>query len=220
MDSQAAAHKDSQVSYGLTLVAGMPFSAELTRQVLGLQNEIERQWAGIFTWYNPEHLHITLAAPLRGRYRPSPPLQRSELPADAGAFFSALGELFASLPPLSFTLTRPHVISDGHCILSADCPVPIRAALAELFEPFAELDPVNPRIGLHMTLGYCLQDLPHALKGVEFDAAFKTSETVRHAWLVHYANRTLNQVVGRVSLEPGTRWSLALEDILLALGIV
>ena len=75
-------HKNTATSYGLTLVIGLPFPVEIRGRIQNIQKKLEASAPGRITWYGAEHLHTTLFAPLRGRYREGPPLQREELPAD------------------------------------------------------------------------------------------------------------------------------------------
>jgi hypothetical protein len=43
--------------------------------------------------------------------------------------------------------------------------------------------------------------------------------TVKQVWLVHYANRMLNRIVGRVPLTLGQANSLTVENLLRELGV-
>ena len=67
---QQTIHKNTATSYGLTLVAGLPFPAEIGSRVQAIQAQLEPLAPGRFTWYGVDHLHVTLVAPLRTRALP------------------------------------------------------------------------------------------------------------------------------------------------------
>ena len=68
--------KNQATSYGLTLVIGLPFPSDIGSRVQLIQRQLEALTPGHFFWYGLDHLHATLVAPLRGRYRDHPALQR------------------------------------------------------------------------------------------------------------------------------------------------
>ena len=73
-------NKNRATSFGLTLVVGLPFARPILAPILRLRAQTETLLPGRFLWYAPDHLHATVMAPLRGRYREGPPLRREEFP--------------------------------------------------------------------------------------------------------------------------------------------
>ena len=70
--------KNTLTSYGLTIVAGLPFPVTLSEKIEALQGSLEETLPDQFLWYGSDHLHITFAAPLRGRYRQERQCQSSD----------------------------------------------------------------------------------------------------------------------------------------------
>ena len=115
---QQTIRKNTATSYGLTLVIGLPFPPEISTRIQSTQQYLESLVPGRFTWYGLEHLHATLVAPLRGRYRDFPPLQREELPTDLQGFTQNLANFFAHYPPFSLELAGVHLSNNGFVLVS------------------------------------------------------------------------------------------------------
>lgn len=215
--------RDIATSYGLTLVAGMPLPAALTDAVVRRQRAVERAAPGRFRWYGADYLHVTLAAPLRSRYRDAPAIRRAELPPDFGQFLTGLVEVCAELSPFELTL--------GDCRLHRDTvstdvagghgqATRLRALLSccDGFDP-----PKHPEGGLHLSCGFLVpggeSELPEAVVTPGLTDWVSASASIDSLALVHYSNRTLASVVGAVRLPLGRERPLAEAAVLQQLGI-
>jgi hypothetical protein len=216
------AQRNRSASYGLTLVAGFPCPPEIAASAGRIQAQVDAALPGAFAWHAPNHLHVTLAAPLRSRYRPAPPLQSSELPDNLDGFLLALADFFAVEQPFCLVLRGVSLAPDGHLVCQVDGADPVvqgfRRRLASCLATFPALDPLRTGNFLHLTLGYLTIAPGEAedASGADILPRLGLSQArlaevsmgiwpVAAAWLVHYANRTLDAVVGRLRLPLGER---------------
>lgn len=223
-------HKNIKTSYGLTLVAGLPFSSDnLAYEINHIRTQLDLLLYGQVAWHAPEHLHVTLAAPLRGRYRQQPPIQRIELPVDLDGFVNDLTGYFSQLRPFRLELTGPYLTEGDILLFNAACAVSIQEDLASILRKYPELDHPKKKSCLHLTVGY--------LKAMEPFITFFEMESFRRkidklyrpsigkvmveqVWLVHYSNRTLNKIVGKIAFPLGHPQLINSADLLTKLGIV
>jgi hypothetical protein len=221
---QQTIRKNTATSYGLTLVTGLPFPTQIGHQVQDIQQQLETLAPGRFTWYALDHLHATLVAPLRGRYRDSPPLQREELPANLQSFTQDLATFFAQHQPFALVLAGVHISENGFVLVGENT---FEQQLASALQRFPELDKPKSLKGFHVAIGFCNTSWPFAK---DEQAAIETalskiedtpigSMEVRQVWLVHYANRTLNRIIGKVPFTLGQTNALTAEYLLQGLGI-
>jgi hypothetical protein len=217
--------KNTATSYGLSLVVGLPFPDEICARIGRIQQQLEALAPGRFTWYGLDHLHATLFAPLRGRYREGPPLQREELPADLEGFVRDVVSFFVQLDPFSLELAGVHVSQDGVAEVRENTLV---QRLVSSLHRYPELDEPKHRAGLHIAIGF-LNKIPpfdtdegRACFEAGLDQFMSTpvgQVTVQQVWLVHYANRTLDRIVGKVPLALGRANTLTATRLLRELGI-
>ena len=215
--------KNTATSYGLTLAIGLPFPDEIRDQIQRLQEELEILAPGRFTCYGRDHLHTTLFAPVRGRYREGPPLQRDELPADVQGFACDLGDFFTQCQPFSLDLAGVRLTEEGLVVVSENT---LTQQLAARLRGHPELDLPKHSKGLHVVIGYLTQPFfseEQQMRFTEGLASFTDisvgSTTIRKIRLVHYANRTLNRIIGQVSFTLGDPNPLTAERLLQHLGI-
>ena len=225
---QTTLSKNQATSFGLTLVVGLPFPRPILAPILRLRAQIETLLPGRFRWYAPDHLHATVMAPLRGRYRDGPPLQRDELPADLDGFVEALNLCFDALQPFPLKLDRLRLASDGRMLALGPDAGQVRQRVAERLASFPGLDRPKDLDGWHVTLGYLQTPTPFATQAEQADfeigwAELQTSllgvMVVDRVWLVHYADRTLSRIVGQAPLLLGQPNTLTPDNLLAALGI-
>lgn len=222
---QQTIRKNMATSYGLTLVIGLPFPPEISTRIQSLQQRLEALAPGRFIWYGLDHLHATLVAPLRGRYRNFPPLQREELPADLQSFTQDLTAFFTQRQPFILELAGVHIADSGFVLVGENT---FEQHLTSTLRGYPELDKPKHLKGLHVAIGFC--HAHHAFGTEEEAVPFETalpqlvdvsigSMTVQQVWLVHYANRTLNRIVGKVPFALGQANALSVERLLRELGI-
>lgn len=220
--------KNRATSFGLTLVVGLPFAPLILTRVAAIQAEFEAQWPGRFHWYAPNHLHATIMAPLRGRYRAGPPLQRHELPADLAGFAEALNQCFAALEPFFLEFDRFHLAPDGRLLVFGADPGRVRSQVAERLITIPGLDRPKGLNGWHMTVGYLQTPtpFPHPNEQADFGASWDEiwggcmgATEVRQVWLVHYADRTLSRILGKAPLWLGRPNALTQDRFLTELAI-
>lgn len=219
---RATISKNNATSFGLTLIAGLPFSPEIGQQV---QRQLEALAPDRFTWYGPEQLHTTLVAPLRGRYREGPPLHRAELPSDLDGFISDLAGFCAQIEPFMLDLVGVQCTEDGFVVVSENTPL---RRLAASFRRHPELDRPKYDHGLHVAIGY-LNSQPADLSKVErarLEAGFAQivdapigRVAIDRLWLAHYASRTLSRIVGKVAFPLGQPQYLTSAQLLEQLNI-
>jgi hypothetical protein len=218
-------YKNTATSFGLTLVVGLPFPAEICNRIRHVQGQLEALAPGRFTWYGADHLHATLAAPLRGRYREQPPLGREELPADLPGFTRDLGDFFAQRRPFSLELVGAHVTPEGLVIIREHT---LTQQLASSLQAHPQLDQPKHHRGLHVNIGFFNTVRPFDTdeKQAHFESGLaQLAHTpvgqmrVQQVWLVHYANRTLNRIVGKVPFTLGRANDFTVEHLLRELGI-
>lgn len=212
-------------SFGLTMVIGLPFPADVSRKFERIQQSIEALLPGRFTWYGHDQCHATLAAPLRGIYRTAPALTRDSLPDDPASFTRELTDIFSHTPPYTFSLGRVHLTPNGLLVIEEKT---LGKQLAAIFQRHPRLDHPKCQPGLHITLGYLNTPQPFDTSADEdrladllTQSAFQEVGTVEieMARLVHYANRTLNTVLGQIIFRLGQPNSLSPEELLSMLKI-
>jgi 2'-5' RNA ligase len=220
---QRTVAKNAATSYGLTLAIGLPFPAEVCARIQYVQQQLETSLPGRFAWYGMHHLHATLLAPLRGRYRERPPLRREELPADLQRFAHDLAALFSQCPPFPLALAGVSISTAGLVMVHEKTLV---RQLSSRLQCYPELDRPKRLTGLHVTIGF-LQAPVTSTERSEIERALSQlrevpigSMTVRRAWLVHYANRTLSRIVGQVSFILGRDNALDAGRLLQELGVI
>jgi hypothetical protein len=225
---QATLTKSLSTSFGLTLVMGLPFAQPILDRAARLADAIDDLLPGLFCWYEPNHLHATMMAPLRGQYREGPPLQGNELPADLDGFAETLNDCFAALPPFPMGLETLHLATDGRMLAFGADPARVRQRVAECLALFSGLDSPKDLEGWHVALGYLQSPTPFATEAEQttFEAGWAKlqasslgSMVVDRVWLVHYADRRLRRIVGRAPLLLGRPNALTADSLLVALGI-
>jgi hypothetical protein len=222
---QTTIGKNTTTSYGLTVVIGLPFPAEINERIKDIQIQLESLAPGRFTFYDLDHLHATLVAPLRGRYRASPPLQRTELPTNLRGFIRDLAHFFSQQQPYSIELASLHITPEGFAMIGENSLI---QQLAVKLERYPELDPAKYLKGIHVAIGFFNTPQPFATYEEQglFEAALTQLRSipvgqvmVQQVWLVHYANRTLNHIVGKVSFSLGKPNIITIENLLQKVGI-
>jgi hypothetical protein len=225
---QATRDKNLAISFGLTLVVGLPFVPAILAQVAQLQARIEALLPGRFRWYELDHLHATVMAPLRGRYREGPPLQRHELPADLEGFFEALNQCFIAIEPFLLNLDGVRLTVDGRLLTLGADPSHVRQRVAERLASFPGMDRPKDLDEWHATIGYLQTPEPFTIEAEragfevgwsELQASSLGEVEVERIWLVHYADRTLSRIVGKAPLLLGRPNMLTPDSLLAALGI-
>lgn len=219
--------KNLTTSFGLTLAVGPPLPQPMLDRVVQLQNQIELLLPGRFRWYAPEHLHATVLALLRSRYREWPPLQCHELPADLDGFVETLNACFGELQPFPLDLDRLLVTPDGQVRVGGSDPGRVRQRFAERLASFPGLDRPKDADGWHITLGFLQMPAPAAeAEQANFEDSWAELRTcslgtmlVDQVWLVHYADRTLSRIVGKTPLRLGRLDRLTADRFLSVLGI-
>ncbi len=216
-----------QAGYGLTLVAGLPLPEAVTAAACAARCSLETVLPRDFIWYASSHLHVTVRALLRTRYRPAPPLRQAELPLDLAAFAADLAVAVALERPLRMEFGPPQL--SPHGALYASVTASLSRGWWDLLDRYQELDREAPRAEFHVTLGYAADILagsPRTAGQIGSDLAAYTGRLdplgvceVSHLWLVHYAERTLARVVGRLELPLGHRLVLTPAMLLSALTI-
>jgi hypothetical protein len=219
-------YKNTTTSYGLTLVAGLPLPEAIGDRIQQVQAQLETLAPQGFSWYGIEQLHTTLLAPLRGRYRAAPALGRDELPAHFEAFLHDLSECCTQQPPLSLLLAGVRVTEDGAVVVHEQT---LMQRLAARLSRHPKLDRPKYAGGLYVVIGY-LQSANLFASEAErvrfYEELRRHAEipigtmTIHQVWLVHYRNRTLSRIVGKVSLWLGRPNQLDMQHVLDALGIV
>lgn len=222
----AAIQHNTETSYGLTLAIGLPFPTEICNRVKDIQKQIESLAPKKFIWYSVNQIYATVVAPLRGRYRETPPLQREELPANLDSFAHDLNVLFTSLQPFVLKLAHVKLTEDGLVIVAGTAPVE-KSAFSLIDYP--ELDqPKHKNGGWYITIGYLRTTEPFSsgAEQVEFERGFEQIRnrtvgrtTIQQVWLVHYANRTLSRIIGKAPFVLGSSNSLTAEKLLEHLDI-
>jgi len=222
---RATIRKNTATSYGLALIIGLPFQPEICNAIQRVQRQLEALVPARFTWYDRDHLHATLVASLRGRYREHPPLQREQLPSDLDGFTRDLGDFFARLQPFPLELSGVHITEEGSVMVAENTPM---QQLASRLRRYPELDQPKHLKGLHVAIGFLNTCRPFSTEEERrhFEEGFAQimdipigRMMVRQVWLVHYANRTLNRIIGRVPFTLGCSNSLTAERLLQDLGV-
>lgn len=217
--------KNMAISYGLTIVVGIPFPTEITNRINNIQSELESLLPGRFTWQKEEQLHATLFAPLRSRYREQPPLLRKELPDNLEDFTQELGNLFAAICPYIIEWQGIEITEDGCAIV---CENTAERRLFTSLRRFQGIDIHKVPRGSKITIGYLNTSKPFLSReekrdfaqGFDLLANAPVGQMqVRQMWLVHYANRTLNRIIGRVPYTLGATNLITASDLLQKLQI-
>ncbi len=211
-------------SYGLTLMAGLPFPEDICARIQALQGQVEALAPGRFTWYRPVLLHATLYAPLRGVYRPAPPLRRAEVTADWAGFCAGLARICTQSRPFTLELRGISLTPDGMLVIHEDT---LAQRLAAGLSGYPGLDQPRHWRGLHVVAGYLHTPRPFA--GPDEQTGFAQgcaaldkvigATLVSRVWLVHYANRTLRRIIGQAPLILGQESQPGSEEIAQALGL-
>ncbi len=222
---RATISKNAAASYGLTIVGGLPFPDAMTAHVLDAQQILEAAAPNRFRWYTAQQLHATLYAPLRGRYRAAPALRLDELPGDLDRFVGDLLQAARKLEPFVLDMAGARLTAEGFVMaFERTTEHPFIVGLHQ----YVELDTPKTVRGLHVAIG--------ALERPEWSAPQLGSSRLRHVldrlldeplgsvvvdrvWLVHYARRTLDRIVGKVPFMLGQDNSMAAERLLRDLGI-
>ena len=211
-------------SYGLTLLAGLPFSEAVCARIQAVQTQVEALAPGRFTWYKPALLHATLYAPHRGVYRPAPPLRRAEISPDWAGFCAGLARICAQSQPFTLELSGASLTPDGMLVIHEDS---LARRLAAGLSATPGLDQPKHWSGLHVVAGYLHTPRPFTSLDAQadFEQRFAALDTligaaqISRVALVHYANRTLQRIVGQVALELGQDSRLSCDEIAQALGL-
>jgi 2'-5' RNA ligase superfamily len=218
-------HKNTTASYGLTLVAGLPLPRAISKQVKQVQAHLETLAPHRFSWYGLDQLHATVLAPLRGRYRAAPALCREELPVDLTGFLHDLSDCFIQQSPFSLQLAGVRIAEDGMVLVHERT---LMQRLMARLSRHPELDRPKHDGGLHISIGYLQTSNPFAsnTERLLFQAELSRFAeipigdlTIRQVWLVHYGNRTLSRIVGKVLLKLGQPNQLSVPRVLAELGI-
>jgi hypothetical protein len=143
---------------------------EISNQIGYIQQQLENLIPGCFVWYGLDHLHATLVAPLRGRYREYPPLQRVELPTNLQDFAQDLANFFAKRQPFSLELAGVHVTAEGFVMVVENT---LGQHLASSLQKYPELDQPKHFRGLHVAIGFFNTSRPFATDAARahFEAA-------------------------------------------------
>lgn len=222
----ATARKNQVSSYGLTLVAGLPLPAALLGQIKLIQEQLEGVAPDCFTWYQPAHIHITLYAPVRSRELERPPLAQADLSPDLDNFVVALNQCVAGLTPFRMNLVSAHLTAIGHIIIRAEGVAAVKAHFIKTLTPIlGAAAPKDSPDRIHGTIGY-LHKLPTEVERGRLQEALAQINQmeigrvlVKQIWLVHYAHRTLNDIVGKLPLLPGQANSITTASFLQGLKI-
>jgi hypothetical protein len=221
--------KNRAISYGLTLVVGLPFPEEICRQVQEVQDQLERLLPDRFCWYRPDQLHATLIASLRGRFREQSLLHTEELPITFSNLLVDLTTFFAQLQPFPLALHGVCLTPAGVVGIGVDSDaVQIWQAIGSLLAKYPGLDEPKHDGNLQINFGY-LKTTPPFASGQEQQklgeqmhslAKLNIGETmVQHVWLVHYATRTLATIVGKIAFPVGNSLSVTTEHLLQSLNL-
>ncbi len=202
----------------------MPLPAPLTSAVQRLQSNIESAAPGCLQWYALEDLHITIAAPLRSRYRVGPPLRRVELPASLPALLVDLAAVCAALPPFELALEHAHFHHESLLIEVAG-GLPAAERLRGAITRYPGFDaPKGQGFPLHLSCGFFKSGQDEAavapMVAQHALAAAGAAARIDRLALVHYANRTLSRVVGVLDLPLGQVTALDEETVLAQLDVV
>jgi hypothetical protein len=220
--------KNLATSFGLTLVVGLPLAPPILAQLARVRAAVEAQLPGQYQWYASKHLHATVMPLLRGRYREAPPLQLHELPADLNSLADRLDDCFSALQPFRFAVDRLEFMPDGRLLALGADPGHVRRQVAERLASLARLDPPKDLGDWHVTVGYLATPSPFASEAeragfeaglARLQAGSPSAMEVHQVWLVHYADRTLDRIVGRIPLPVGSPIGLTSDYILTRLAI-
>ncbi len=97
------------------------------------------------------------------------------------------------------------------------------------FLQYPELDQPKQTCGLHMTIGFLKTPEPFSSnqERERFNEGLSQimsgdigQALIQRAWLVHYANRTLNRIIGKVALDSGNHNALTAQGLLTRPGLV
>ncbi len=230
--------KNRQPGFGLTLVFGLPFSQAILAPIQEIRCQVEQAAPGCFIWYADSHLHATLMPLIRTKKRTSPPLRRSELPANLQRLAEDLSIHFASLEPFQVSFQSCQLQANGIVKFLAELPEPERIwmslrdrlagySVSSNTLELAGFDPPKREIRKFETsLGYldsarlgqaerCRCDLETALLKIPHTSPV-CLDTIT---LAHYRTRTLEELVGRIDFPLGVRLELDETSLLRQLGI-
>lgn len=218
---QRALHRNLATSFGLTLVVGLPFPRPLLARVVQLRDRSDSLAPAGLRWYAPDHLHSTVLALLRSRYREGPSLQRTELPQDLEGFVATLNACFGTLQPFVLNLDKLFLTPDGQLLAVGPDPGRVRQQVAQRLASWPGLDRPKDLSGWHVTLGFLQTSALASFEAgwVELQGSSIDAVLVDQVWLVHYADRMLSRIVGKAPLPLGRPGSLTAGRLLELLGI-
>lgn len=225
---RVALDRNVATSFGLTLVVGLPFPQPLLAGVAQVRDHIDLMAPGGFRWYALDHLHATVLAPLRGRYREGPSLQRSELPQDLEGFVATLNACFGALQPFVLDLDKLVLTPAGLVLAVGPDPGQVRQRVAQNLASWPRLDRPKDLGSWQVTLGFLQTPEPTSSGAhlasleagwAEFQSNSVGAMTVDQVWLVHYADRMLSRIVGKAPLPLGRPGSLTADRLLGLLAI-
>ena len=150
------------------------------------------------------------------------------MPPDLQSFATDLADFFAERQPFSLELSGVNITPDGIVAVNVACENTLVRHLATSLRRHPMLDPPKHEGGLKAVIGYwnsirscasdeerfCLEQALPQLSDIPVGHM-----TVQEVQLVHYANRMLNRIVGRVPLTLGQANLFTVERLLRALGI-
>ncbi len=215
--------KNAGDGYGLTIVVGLPFPAEITDAVAGIQRGIEALLPKRFHWYGLDHLHVSIYAPLRSQDRP---LRRDDLPLDLDGFLRDLGDVISHWQPFPLALAGIQLGPDGALIGVEDS---LERRLVSRLGCHPKAATLKYARGLATVIGFLTTAEPFSSEGDREsferglaglrDFPIGTMEVDR-VWLVSYDHRTLSRVRGKVEYGLGRApAALSGTELLAALGI-
>ena len=218
-------HKYAAKSYGVTIVAGYPFTLDINERIREAQERIESVAPERFVWYSSDYLHATIVALLRGRYRSGLPVQQTELPMNLHQYIENLEQSLEGMQPFTLELLGIKIGETG--VVAVDVRASETSGIQEL-RNLLMLDQPQHNLKLHISIGYLNTPQPFSTRDEyqRFEQEFtKIKDSaialvdVEQVWLVHYSNRMLNQVVGKMPLQVGRSNQLTAERLLKKLRI-
>lgn len=215
--------KNAGASYGLAIVAGLPFPAEIAGAIADVQASIEQLLPNRFRWYGLHHLHTSIYAPLRSQDRP---LRREDLPPDLDAFVCDLAGVLSSWQPFALSFAGVRLAGNGALIISEDSLE--RQLVSRLSCHPRTAAPKHVR-GLTAVIGYLDASQPFTAEHEQESfqqglAAMRDlpigAMNVDRVCLVSYGHRTLSGILGKVEFALGRAPAAVTgTDLLASLGV-
>jgi hypothetical protein len=216
--------KNTQTSYGLTFVVGLPFPSEIADAIAGVQRKVDEWLPDRFRWYGLDHLHASIYAPLRSQNRP---LRRDDLPPNLDDFARDLGDVISHWQPFTLALAGAQLGQDGALSVGEDN---LERRLVSCLSSYPNTATPKHIRGLTPVIGFLTTAEPFSAE--EEKAHFEQELAnlrdlpigrmeVDRVWLVHYGHRTLSHVIGKLPFELGRKPSRVLTgaELLAALGM-